>query len=88
MPTTAAATAVTPSVMVMQSGRYFDYLDPAASASALTVEDIAHALSHVCRFGGHTRKFYSVAQHSITVAELVATDNPALPQKCLAGQVQ
>lgn len=51
------------------TGRVFYPLQPSAKDVAL--EDVAHALSNMCRFTGHTRDFYSVAEHSVRVSWLV-----------------
>jgi hypothetical protein len=51
------------------TGRYFDILNP--QAKDVSIIDIAHALSQLCRFTGHTEEFYSVAQHSWLVSHYV-----------------
>ena len=38
------------------------------------VEDIAHSLSLQCRYSGHTKFHYSVAQHSLLVAVCLPTE--------------
>ena len=43
----------------------------APSADEVRLEDIARGLANTCRFGGQTPVFYSVAQHSVLVANLV-----------------
>jgi 5'-deoxynucleotidase YfbR-like HD superfamily hydrolase len=44
----------------------------ALEADDVTLGDIAHALGNQCRFSGHTRVFYSVAEHSVRVSLLLA----------------
>lgn len=51
------------------SGRWVNPFDP--DPAQLDIGDIARALSNQCRFGGHCRVFYSVAQHSVHVSELI-----------------
>ena len=38
---------------------------------SIHLEDIAHGLAYQCRFNGQTSEFYSIAQHSLMVADLV-----------------
>ncbi len=48
------------------TGRQFRPLAPVADD--IDIRDIAHALSLICRYTGHCRCFYSVAEHSVRVA--------------------
>jgi hypothetical protein len=47
-----------------------DNPDPAS----IKLEDIAHHLSMICRFGGACPVFYSVASHSVYVTDLLPTE--------------
>ncbi len=60
----------TTSYVSTYSGNRFYPLGP--RIDRVTIEDIVHGLAYQCRFNGQTREFYSVAQHSLIVASLVA----------------
>lgn len=57
------------STIMTVSGLYFDYINP--TPEMVSVLDIAHHLSHICRFTGATRQLYTVAQHAVLVSYLV-----------------
>lgn len=48
------------------SGKTFDLLNP--DPFLIDISDIAHSLSMQCRFGGHSKEFYSVANHCLLVS--------------------
>lgn len=54
------------------TGRRFDFKNP--DPADVDIQDIAHSLAMQCRFNGHVREFYSVAQHSVMVAQLVPAE--------------
>lgn len=58
-----------PTVIRTFTGQQVDVFNP--DPNTINIQDIAHSLSMQCRFGGHTRVFYSVAQHSIAVMDRV-----------------
>lgn len=55
--------------LVTYTGSLIDPHNP--DPFAISIFDIANALSRICRFSGNTPKFYSVAEHSIRVSKLV-----------------
>jgi hypothetical protein len=54
------------------TGRQFFPFDP--RGEDVDIRDIAHSLSFLCRFNGHCRVFYSVAEHSLRVSRLLGDD--------------
>lgn len=54
------------------SGATLNYDHP--EDSDVTIDDLASALSNVCRFSGHLPCFYSVAQHLVNTSRIVPTE--------------
>jgi len=61
-----------PHVLTTYSGRQLDLDD--CTSDAIFIEDIAAALSKICRFGAQSLEFYSVAQHAVLVRRILVTD--------------
>lgn len=52
-----------------RTGKRFDPFD--LDNADINIQDIGHSLSNLCRYNGHCAEFYSVAQHSVYVADYV-----------------
>lgn len=59
--------------MQLYSGKRFYPLDP--RPEDIDSVDIAHALSLLCRYGGHIDRFYSVAEHCVLMSQIVAPEH-------------
>lgn len=60
-------------IYTLQSGRDID-LD-AMSHLDVNLQDIAHSLGNQCKFNGHTRRFYSYAEHAIILRDLINAES-------------
>ena len=55
------------------TGNTFHYED--MSPKDVSIADVSHALSHICRFTGHVKVHYSVAEHCCRVSDLCSPEN-------------
>src|SRR4051812_16341267 len=62
-------TPQTKSAILLHNGDFFDFKDP--RNHNYDIKAIAHALSNLCRYTGHSKRFYSVAEHCVLVSRLV-----------------
>jgi uncharacterized protein len=62
---------VSPWMETLRGERYF-YLAP--DPSVIDIKDIARSLSYMCRYNGHLKRFYSVAEHCIHMANYAPAD--------------
>jgi hypothetical protein len=62
------------------TARQFWPLD--ARPDEVHIEDIAHSLSLQCRYAGHCRRFYSVAEHSVLIANWIWWHGSAADALC------
>lgn len=70
--------------MITNTGREHHLLGIAQQFNAPTIEEIAHALAQINRFTGHTKRPYSVAEHSLLVWSIAANEG-ASPMAQLAA---
>lgn len=65
------------------SGGQFHFVEP--RQDEIRVEDVAYSLSRLCRYNGHTRRHYSVAEHCCLMADWVAEQEWSTPRDVLTA---
>ena len=56
--------------------------DPSGlTAAGIDFEALAHVLANTCRWGGRTRRFYSVAQRAVVASEAIASLDGLKPEE-------
>ena len=58
-------------IQTAHGGRY-QPLNP--DPDSITLQDVAHSLSQICRYIGHSKFFYSVAQHCVLMARALRNE--------------
>jgi hypothetical protein len=61
------------------TGKKFCFRNP--TLQDISIIDISHSLSNICRFNGHCKQFYSVAEHSVYLSRQF--DNSQLAMEAL-----
>ena len=78
--TLAEAKRINPNAILIHSGILFDVFNP--NIEDIKIIDGAHGLSNICRYGGHSPEFYSVAQHSVLCSLIEGTPQEQLECLC------
>lgn len=61
------------STIITHTGKLIDVCNP--RPEDIDITDISHALGNICRWAGHSSRFFSVAQHSVIVSDQVSPEN-------------
>ena len=59
--------------IILQSGNKFRYRE--LEDNIFTIDDIARSLSRMPRYAGHTKEFYSVAEHCVLMSKKIFREN-------------
>lgn len=67
------------------SGKQFYFgAEPDRLCWSIEAPDVAYALARLCRYNGHTRRHYSVAEHTVLIADHVEREGGS-PRECLTA---